>query len=71
MFPKLVDAKSGDILLVSGHVYWDCNFVYQSSNSNYQSMYQAFQVQATDLSLDLYGKNKPAGNQLNPAKTQN
>lgn len=72
MFPKLADAKSGDILLLSGHVYWDCNYVYQSSNSSYQSMYQGYDIEVTDLTLDLYGKNKPAdGNQLNPATTKN
>jgi len=60
MFPKLVDAKSGDILQISGHAYWDCNYVYQSSNSPYQSSYRVFQCQVTDLVLDLYGKNKPA-----------
>ena len=58
MFPKLVDAKSGDILLVSGHVYWDCNYVYQASNSTYQSYMKGYQVQVTDLTLDLYGKGK-------------
>jgi hypothetical protein len=72
MFPKLADAKSGDILLLSGHVYWDCNYVYQSSNSSYQSMYQGYNIEATDLSLDLYGKNKPSDrNQFNPATTKN
>ena len=60
MFPKLADAKSGDILQVSGHVYWDCNFVYQSSNSAYQSVYKVYDVQVTDLTLNLYGKSKPA-----------
>jgi hypothetical protein len=73
MFPKLVDAKSGDILLVSGHVYWDCNFVYQASqSSNYQSYYKVYNCQATDLTLDLYGKSKPSpGAQLNPSTTKN
>jgi hypothetical protein len=56
MYSKLVDAKSGDILLVSGNVYWDCNFVYQSSNSAYQSMYKGYEIQVTDLELELYGK---------------
>ena len=60
MAPNLVNAKSGDILLVSGKVYWDCNYVYQSSNSSYQSMYKVYQVQVSSLSLDLYGKDKPA-----------
>jgi len=72
MLPKLADVKSGDILQVSGHVYWDCNYVYQSSNSSYSSYYKVYNVQATDLSLNLYGKNKPAsGAQLNPETTKN
>ena len=60
MFPSLKDSKSGDILKVSGYVYWDCNYVSQSSNSSYQSMYKIYNVQVTELSLDLYGKK--AGN---------
>jgi hypothetical protein len=57
MFPNLADAKSGDILQISGLVYWDCNYVYQSSNSSYQSVYKVYNVQVTELTLDLYGKN--------------
>jgi len=56
MYPNLEDAKSGDILLVSGHVYWNCNYVFQSSNSSYSSYYKIYDVQVTDLTLDLYGK---------------
>ena len=72
MFPKLADAKSGDILQVSGHVYWDCNFVYQSSNSAYQSVYKVYDVQVTELTLNLYGKSKPASeSQFNSATHKN
>jgi hypothetical protein len=60
MYPNLKDAKQGDVLLVSGHVYWNCNYVYQASNSSYMSSYQAFDCQVTGLTLDLYGKGKPA-----------
>jgi hypothetical protein len=59
MYPNLKDAKSGDILLVSGHVYWDCNYVMQSSNSSYQNPYKIYNCQVTDMTLDLYGKGKP------------
>src|SRR5450759_1272219 len=69
MFPNLANAKSGDILLLSGHVYWDCNYVYQSSNSSYQ-MPPRYVVQVTGLTLDLYGKKKPTSettfNSTNP-----
>jgi len=56
MFPKLEDYKSGDQLLVSGFAYWECNYVYQSSNYSYGTMYKVYQVQVTDIYLDLYGK---------------
>jgi hypothetical protein len=56
MFPKLKDYKSGDILLVSGYVYWECNFVYQSSNYQYQTYYKVYMVEVTDVYKNLYGK---------------
>ena len=58
MYPNLSDAKTGDILLVSGHKYWNCNYTYQSSNSSYGSYYNrpVYDVQVTDLYIDLYGK---------------
>ena len=57
MFTKMTDAKSGDILLVSGHAFWECNFLYQSSNySYYSSPYKTYQMQVTDVLIDLYGK---------------
>ena len=57
MFPKLSESRSGDILLVSGHAYWDCNYLYQSSNSSYQtSYYKIYMMQVTDVESDLFGK---------------
>jgi hypothetical protein len=56
MFPKFTDYKSGDVLLVSGRVFWDCNYLYQSSNYSYQSYYKTYQVIVTDVTVDLYGK---------------
>ena len=71
MVPNLANAKSGDILLVSGHVYWDCNYVYQSSNASYQ-MPPRYYVQVTGLTLDLYGKKKPTSEiTLNSTNPQN
>jgi hypothetical protein len=60
MYQNLKDAKSGDILLVSGKAFYDCTYVYQASNSSYQSYQKVYQVEVSDLSLDLYGKGKPA-----------
>ena len=56
MASKFDEYKSGDILLVSGHVYWECNYLYQSSNYSYQSPYKVYMIQVTDVSVDLYGK---------------
>jgi hypothetical protein len=61
MFPKLADSKSGDILQISGLVYWDCNYVYQSSNSSYTSIYKIYNVEVTDLTIDPYGKKSDSG----------
>lgn len=48
--------KSGDELVVSGLVYYDCSYQYQASNSYYGSYNQIYQVQVTDVHMDLYGK---------------
>ncbi len=56
MFPNLANNKTGDELELSGHVYWDCSYVYQSSNSTYQNPYKVYQVEVTSLTTNLYGK---------------
>jgi len=56
MFPKLDDSKSGDILLVTGDVFWDCNYLYQSSNYSYQTYSKVYVIKVTDVVSNLYGK---------------
>ena len=56
MYPKLSEYKTGDLLLVSGHVYWECNYLYQSSNYSYQTYYKVYMIQVTEVIMDLYGK---------------
>lgn len=57
IFPKIQKYKSGIELVVSGHVYWDCSYIWQSSNQSYQtSLYKVYNIQITDIYLDLYGK---------------
>ena len=56
MFKKMGEYKTGDELLVSGHAYWECNYVQQAGNSSYGSYYKAYMVQVTDVYMDLYGK---------------
>jgi hypothetical protein len=57
MFPKLENSKSGDILLVSGDAYWECNYLYQTSNGgSYQTYYKVYMLNVTDVTTDMYGK---------------
>jgi len=57
MFPKLAESKPGDILLVSGDAFWECNYLYQQSNSSYQtSYYKVYMMHVTNVESDLYGK---------------
>jgi hypothetical protein len=58
MFPRLADFKTGDVLLISGHAYWECNYLYQQSNYQYQTYYKVYMMQVTDVYSDLYGKKK-------------
>jgi len=56
MFKTMTDFKSGDDLLVSGHVYWECNYLMQAGNSSYASYSKTYMIQVTDVHMDLYGK---------------
>jgi hypothetical protein len=57
MFPKFSDSKPGDILQVTGTAFWECNYLYQNSNSSYQtSYYKIYMIQVTNVESNLYGK---------------
>jgi hypothetical protein len=48
--------KSGDEILISGHCYWECNYLYQASNSSYGAYYKAYMCEVTNAYMDMYGK---------------
>ncbi len=56
IFAKLKNYKTGDELLVSGNAYWDCNYLYQAGNSSYVGYTRVYNVQVTDIFMNLYGK---------------
>jgi hypothetical protein len=56
MFKTMGGYKSGDELLVSGSVYWECNYLYQAGNSSYTSYTKTYNIQVTDVHMDMYGK---------------
>ena len=51
----LSDFTSGVVLLVSGKAYYECNYLYNSSNYPYMP-FRVFQIDVTALEEDLYGK---------------
>ena len=55
MMPQLVNFENGAMVLLSGEVFYECNYMYQASNSYYGSMYQAYMVTVTEIKEDLYG----------------
>ncbi len=58
MYPKLKDYDQGDLVLISGYVYWNCNYLYSTSNYSYSYsyLYKAYDIQVTDITVNLYGK---------------
>jgi len=59
IMPDLKNFKSGDELMVSGNVYWDCNYVMQASSGSYQAYsYRSYVIHVTDIYMDMYGKDE-------------
>jgi hypothetical protein len=57
MFKKMTEFKSGDILLVSGSYYWECNYLYQTSQGGqYQSYYKVYMINVTNVRVSAFGK---------------
>lgn len=56
MYPIYSTLKSGDQVLISGDVYWECNYLYSASNYSYQMYYKVYQIQVKELKTYLYGK---------------
>jgi hypothetical protein len=51
--------RSGvDVLVVRGSVYWDCQYVMNSSSSSSGSYSAAYQIYVTDIYMDMYGKDE-------------
>lgn len=48
--------ESGAYLLVSGSVYWECNYLMRASNNPYYQSYKSYNIDVTDMYEDLYGK---------------
>ena len=52
--------KTGDVLVVKGHYYWDCNFVMQQSGSyGYGYSGRSYNIYVTEMYMEMYGKDNP------------
>lgn len=58
MLPKLSLYTSGDVMLVTGKVYWNCQYVYNSSNyqSQYSMYYKIYDILVSNVEVIPYGK---------------
>ncbi len=56
MYPIYSTLKTGDQVLISGDVFWECNYLYSASNYSYQMYYKVYQIQVKELKTYLYGK---------------
>jgi hypothetical protein len=55
-FDKYKKFARGDQILISGDAYWECNYLYSTSNYSYGTYYKIYQINITDLKVYLYGK---------------
>ena len=55
MYSKYKSINSDDQLLISGFLYWECNFLMNSSSSSYYN-YKVYNIDVTLLEPYLYGK---------------
>jgi|GEM_PF-356207 len=53
---ELTKYEQGAEVLISGAFFYECNYLMNSSNSYYPSLYRIYQVQVTSVEPDLYGK---------------
>jgi hypothetical protein len=56
MMSTLSKFKSGDQLLLSGDVFYECNYLLNAGNNPYYAQYKVYMVQVTEVEEDLYRK---------------
>jgi hypothetical protein len=56
IMPQLANFKSGDVLMVVGNVYWNCNYVMQESSNPYSSYANSYDIYVTDIYMNMYGE---------------
>jgi hypothetical protein len=54
--PEYLKMKTGDQVIISGNVFWDCTYLMNSSSSYYSMYYKVYNIQVTKMEVNLYGK---------------
>ena len=57
MMPELTKYESGTRVLITCKLFWECNYMMQSSNSYYGSLYKAYMVEVEKIESAIYGNN--------------
>lgn len=55
MMDKMDGFDWGERVKIDCEFFWECNYMYQASNSYYGSMYKKYMADVTDVKEDLYG----------------
>lgn len=57
MYPIYKDLEGQDQILLSGDLYWECQYMMSSSNYSYYSYYyKVYNINVTEMKSYLYGK---------------
>jgi len=56
MMSELKKYEQGAEVLISGNFFYECNYLMNSSNSYYPSLYRIYQIEVTSVKPDLFGK---------------
>lgn len=56
MYPVFNELSSENQLYLSGEVFWECNYLMNSSSSYYYQYYKVYNIQVTAMVPNVYGK---------------
>lgn len=57
MFQDYKDLQGENLILISGDLFWECQYMMNSGSSSYYTYYyKVYNIQVTELKSELYGK---------------
>jgi hypothetical protein len=55
-YSKYTKMNTNDQMILSGKLFWECQFMMNSSNSYYTQYYKVYNIEVTQMEAYLYGK---------------